>query len=55
MDNTMFLVREEHYMKRIKRESIEIEKRENTINKGNGWKLNNAWKLIIKKLKRTYN
>ena len=44
--------REDNYNKRRIREVMEIEKRENNLNKDDDLKLCNTWKLLINKIKR---
>ena len=55
IDKMRLLAREEHYTKRRIREAVEIEKRNNTLNRGDNLKLNNSWKPVIDKLKRSQN
>lgn len=37
----------------MEKEAIEIEKCPANFNRDNGWKISNAWKSIIQKIKRT--
>ena len=55
MDKTRLLAREEHYTKQRIREAIEIEKRNNTLNRDDDLKLSSSWKPVINKIERSQN
>ena len=54
MEKASLIAREEHYYKRRVRESLEIEKRDKTLNKDDGLKLNELWRPTINQIKRIY-
>lgn len=47
MEETKLVRKEDHYLKRIFKEAIEIEKRKNNFNRDNGLKLSNTWKPLL--------
>ena len=55
IDKTRLLEREENYTKQRIREVVEIEKRNNILNRDDGLKLSSSWKSVIDKLKRSHN
>ena len=52
IENAELLTREKNYVKRWLKETMEIEKLDNTLNRDDGLKLGNTWKPIINKIKR---
>ena len=54
MEKASPIAREEHYYKRRVREALEIEKRDKTLNKDHGIKLNELWRPTINQIKRIY-
>ena len=52
MDEASLISREEHYNRRRMREDLEIEKRNNSLNKDEGLKLNDTWKRVINLIKK---
>ena len=46
--------REDNYNKRRISEVVEIEKKNNNLNKDDGLKLSNTWKPFINKIKRNW-
>ena len=54
MDKASKVAREEHYFKIRVRESLKIEKRDKTLNKDDGLKLNELWRPTINQIKRIY-
>ena len=54
MEKASLVAREEHYYKRRVREALEIEKRNKTLNKDDGLKLNELWRPTINQIKRNY-
>ena len=55
IDKTRLLEREENYTKQRIREVVEIEKRNNTLNRDDGLELSSSHKPVIDKLKRSQN
>ena len=54
MEKASLIAREEHYYKRRVRESLDIEKRDKTLNKDDGLKLNELWRPTINQIKRNH-
>jgi hypothetical protein len=52
MDKASLIAKEEHYNKRRMREALEIDIRNNTLNKDEGLKLSDTWRLVINQIKR---
>ena len=48
------IAKEDNYNKRRIREAVEIEKRNNNLNKDNCLKLSNTWKPLINKIKMNW-
>ena len=54
IERAYLIAREDNYNKRRIREAMEIEKRNNNLNKDDGLKLCNTWKPLINKIKRNW-
>ena len=54
MEKASLVAREEPYYKRRVREALEIEKRDKTLNKDDGLKINELWRPMINQIKRIY-
>ena len=52
MEKASIIAREEQYNRRRMREALEIEKRNNTLNRDEGLKLSDTWKPIINLIKK---
>ena len=50
IENTSLISREDNYNKRRIREVVEIEKRNNNLNKDDGLNISNTWKPLINKI-----
>jgi len=52
IEQAKLIHKEDHYLKRRVKESIEIEKTSNNMNRDDGLKLSNTWKPLINKIKK---
>ena len=52
MEKALLITREEQYNRRRMREALEIEKRNNMLNRDEGLKLSDTWKPVINLVKK---